>query len=68
MAWPPIHWESKFDCERYPVKAVPMEPRKPTTPVIQVSARLPRQAAMKNFPHRWIDHEREEQLHAPQVQ
>ncbi len=31
-----------------------MEPTKATTPVIQVSARRPRHAAMKNFPHRWI--------------
>jgi hypothetical protein len=36
------------------VNAVPIEPRKATAPVIHVSARLPRQAAMKNLPHRWI--------------
>ena len=30
-----------------------MEITKLTTPVIQVARRLPRQAAMKNFPHRW---------------
>ncbi len=36
------------------MKAVPTEARKQTAPVIQVSARLPRHAAMKNLPHRWI--------------
>jgi hypothetical protein len=49
-----IHCESKFDCKRYPVNAVPMEPRNATAPVTHVMARLPRQAAMKNLPHRWI--------------
>ena len=34
------------------MNAVPIEPTNATTPVIQVSARRPRQAAMKNFPHR----------------
>jgi hypothetical protein len=37
-----IHCESKFVCDRYPVKAVAIEPTKATAPVIQVSARLPR--------------------------
>jgi hypothetical protein len=36
------------------VKAVPMEPRNATAPVIQVRARRPHQAAMKNLPHRWM--------------
>ena len=36
------------------MNAVPIEPRNATTPVIQVSARRPRQAAMQNFPHRWM--------------
>src|SRR5262252_1768177 len=49
-----IHCESKLDCTRYPVNAVPIEPRNATAPVTQVSARAPRQAAMKNLPHRWI--------------
>ena len=31
-----------------------IEARKATTPVIQVIARRPRQAAIQNFPHRWI--------------
>ena len=34
------------------MNAVPIEATNATTPVIQVSARRPRQAAMKNFPHR----------------
>jgi len=33
-----IHWESKFDCDRYPVKHSTTEARKATMPVIQVSA------------------------------
>src|SRR5664279_2880879 len=49
-----IHCESKFDWERYPVNAVPIEPTNATAPVTQVNPRLPRQAAMKNLPHRWI--------------
>src|SRR5665213_140057 len=48
-----IHWESKFCWDRYPVKAAPTETTNDTTPVIQVARRRPRQAAMKNFPHRW---------------
>ena len=36
------------------MNAVPIEPRNATTPVIQVSARLPRQAAIQNLPQRWI--------------
>ncbi len=36
------------------MKAVPTEARKQTAPVIQVIARRPRQAAMKNLPHKWI--------------
>ena len=35
------------------MKAVAIETRNAIAPVIQVSARRPRQAAMKNFPHRW---------------
>ena len=35
------------------MNAVAIETRKATAPVIQVSARRPRQAAMKNLPHRW---------------
>src|SRR5437762_8841293 len=31
-----------------------MEPRNATAPVTQVIARRPRQAAMKNLPHRWM--------------
>ena len=31
-----------------------MEARNATTPVIQVIARRPRQAAIQNFPHRWM--------------
>ena len=34
------------------MNAVPTEARKQTTPVIQVKARLPRQAAIQNLPHR----------------
>ena len=36
------------------MKAAPTETRNVTTPVIQVDLRFPRQAAMKNLPHRWI--------------
>ena len=36
------------------MNAVPIEPTKATAPVIHVSARLPRQAAMKNLPHKWM--------------
>ncbi len=36
------------------MKAVPTEATNATAPVTQVSARRPRQAAMKNLPHRWI--------------
>ena len=49
-----IHWESKFCCDRYPVKHSTTEATNATTPVIQVSARRPRQAAIQNFPHKWI--------------
>ena len=36
------------------MKAVAIESRNVTTPVIQVSARPPRQAAMKYLPQRWM--------------
>ena len=36
------------------MKAAPTETTKDTTPVTQVARRLPRQAAMKNLPHRWM--------------
>ena len=36
------------------MNAVPMEPTNATAPVIQVSARRPRHAAIANLPHRWI--------------
>ena len=36
------------------MNAAPMEVRKATTPVTQVSPRWPRQAAIQNLPHRWI--------------
>ena len=36
------------------MKAAPTETTKDTTPVIQVARRLPRQAAMKNLPQRWM--------------
>ena len=49
-----IHWESKFCWDRYPVKHSTTEARKATTPVIQVAARRPRQAAIQNLPHRWM--------------
>ena len=49
-----IHCESKFDCDTYPVKHSTTENTKATTPVIQVSARRPRQAAIQNLPHRWM--------------
>ena len=49
-----IHCESKFCWETYPVKHSTTEKRKATTPVIQVMARLPRQAAIQNLPQRWI--------------
>ena len=49
-----IHWESKFCCDRYPVKHSTTEATKATTPVIQVSQRRPRQAAIQNLPHRWM--------------
>src|SRR5215475_5002760 len=54
LACAEIHCESKFDCERYPVNAVAIDPTNATAPVIQVRVRRPRQAAMKNLPHRWI--------------
>ena len=47
-----IHWESKFCWDRYPVKHSTTDARKATTPVIQVRARRPRQAAIQNLPHR----------------
>ncbi len=49
-----IHWESKFCCDRYPVKHSTTEAANAMTPVIQVAARRPRQAAIQNFPHRWM--------------
>ena len=36
------------------MKHVTIEARKATTPVIQVMARRPRQAAIQNLPHRWM--------------
>ena len=54
LAWVEIHCESKFCCVTYPVNAAPTEVMNATAPVIQVRARLPRQAAMKNLPHRWM--------------
>src|SRR5450759_4204538 len=54
FAWVAIHCESKFDCTRYPVNAVPTEARKDSAPSTQVSPRRPRQAAMKNVAHKWI--------------
>ena len=54
MAWPPIHCESKLDWDRKPVNEVPIEIPKSMMPDIQVRARLPRQAAIQNLPHRWI--------------
>ncbi len=36
------------------MNAAPTDTRKDTAPVIHVSRRLPRHAAMKNLPHRWI--------------
>ena len=36
------------------MNAAATETRKEITPVAQVSRRFPRQAAMKNLPHRWI--------------
>src|ERR1035437_154402 len=53
LAWPPIHWESKFDCDRKPVNDVPIEIPKSMMPLIHVRARLPRQAAIQNLPQRW---------------
>ena len=35
------------------MKAAPTDTTNDTTPVIHVARRLPRQAAMKNLPHRW---------------
>ena len=52
LACVPIHCASKFVWERYPVNAVTIDARKVTTPRIQVIARRPRHAAMKNLPHR----------------
>ena len=49
-----IHWESKFDCDTYPVKHSRTEATNATTPVIQVMVRRPRQAAIQNLPHRWM--------------
>ena len=49
-----IHCESKFCWDRYPVKHTRTEAMKATTPVIQVAARRPRQAAIQNLPHRWM--------------
>ena len=51
LAWVAIHCESKLVCTTYPVKAVAIDTKKATTPVTQVRRR-PRQAAMKNLPHR----------------
>ena len=36
------------------MKAVTTEAMNAITPVIQVSARRPRQAAIQNLPHRWM--------------
>ena len=36
------------------MKAVPIEATNAATPVTQVIVRRPRQAAIQNFPHRWI--------------
>ncbi len=49
-----IHCESKFCWETYPVKHSTTEARNATTPVTQVQARLPRQAAIQNLPHKWM--------------
>ena len=49
-----IHWASKFCWERYPVKHSTTDARKATTPVTQVIARRPRQAAIQNLPQRWM--------------
>ena len=49
-----IHCESKFCWETYPVKHSMTEATKATTPVIQVQARFPRQAAIQNLPQRWM--------------
>ena len=54
LAWVPIHWASKFCCERYPVNAHGTATRNVIAPLIQVRLRPPRQAAMKNLPHRWM--------------
>ena len=35
-------------------RAATTEATKATTPVIQVAVRRPRQAAIQNFPHRWM--------------
>ena len=49
-----IHCESKFCCDTYPVKHSRTEATNATTPVIHVSARRPRQAAIQNLPHKWM--------------
>jgi hypothetical protein len=49
-----IHCESKFCWDTYPVKHSMTEATNATTPVIQVQARLPRQAAIQNLPHKWM--------------
>ena len=49
-----IHWESKFCCDTYPVKHSTIDAANATTPVIQVIARRPRQAAIQNLAHKWI--------------
>src|SRR5215472_2707829 len=41
-------------CDRYPVKHSTTDAANATTPVIHVAARRPRQAAIQNFPHKWI--------------
>ena len=45
-----------------------MDITKATPPVIQVMVRFPRQAAMKNLPHRWITMKKKKSSDAPQVQ
>ena len=65
LAWVEIHWESKFCCDRYPVKAAATDKTKEMTPVAQVNRRFPRQAAMKNLPHRWMTMKKKNSLHTP---
>src|ERR1035437_5985466 len=48
------HWEAKFCCDRYPVKAVPIDTTNATAPLTHVIWRWPRHAAMKNLDQRWM--------------